>query len=553
MNEWLITFLSLSVAGTLLILVLFLLKPIYKNRLSHRWQYYIWLIVIARLLIPFAPETNLVSNLFSNISTNMIEPIANAYYGTNEPIAQDENISGNQTAFKEKPITDVSPIDNETTENQTIGVIWLVVALILLIRKITIYQSFTKYIRAGRTAVDDIEKLEQLGEIINNQNIKVSVELYTNSLISSPLLIGFWKPCIVLPTTDFSMSDFRFTILHELTHYKRMDMFYKWLIQIVICLHWFNPFVYLIGKEINRACELSCDEAVISNLDPKERRGYGDTLLNAIKTGGTYKNSVAFVTLWESKAILSERLGAIMTYKKQTKAVVLVSISLALLLLCGATYAGACSAKQPTPNLTAPDNIPTITATADTITQIEKPNVDITIENNASVKFVSTTDNEISVDYGSTLYDVDVSNESGNWKMNISYIGNYSKYPAATVYIPNITYGVVTIKSTLATLKFNNVFQHTNTINADMAISCIFYTIPEGFTGNLNATTADGYLELSSNDKYKDCDITIANCASYGEISTYFTKTENAVTYSNGTRTGIVNFDFKDGGYAIIK
>ena len=68
------------------------------------------------------------------------------------------------------------------------------------------------------------------------------------------------------------------------------------------------------------------------------------------------------------------------------------------MLLCGATYAGAYSVKQTTPNLAAPDNLPTITATADTITQIEKPNVDITIENNASVKFVSTTDNEISVD-----------------------------------------------------------------------------------------------------------------------------------------------------------
>lgn len=553
MNELLITFLSLSVAGTLLILVLLLFKPIYKTRLSHRWKYYIWLIVIARLLIPFVPETNLVSNLFSTVNTSVIEPISDAYYGTNEPAAFEENTSGSQTAFEGKPIADVSPIDEETTDNQTMGAIWLVVALILLIRKITIYQSFIKYIRAGRKAVVDIEKLEQLGRIIDDKNIKVSVELYTNSLISSPLLIGFWKPCIVLPTTEISMSDFRFTILHELTHYKRMDMFYKWLTQIVICLHWFNPFVYLIGKEVNHACELSCDEVVISNLDPKERRGYGDTLLNAIETGGNYKNSVASVTLWESKKILSERLGAIMTYKKQTKAVVFVSITLALLLLCGATYAGAYSAKKTTTNSAAPDNIPTITATADTSTQIEKPNVDITIENNASVKFVSTTDNEISVDYPSTLYDVDISNERGNWKINISYIGSYSKYPAATLHIPNVIYDTVTIKATLATLKFNNVFQHTNTINADMATSCIFYTIPNGFTGRLNATTTDGYLELSSNDNYKDCDITIANCASFGDIATDFTESENTLTYSNGTRTGIVNFDFKDGGYAIIK
>ena len=75
MNDGLITFLSLSVAGAILVLILLLLKPVYKNRLSHKWQYYVWLIVIARLLIPFAPETNLVSNLFSNISTEVIEPI----------------------------------------------------------------------------------------------------------------------------------------------------------------------------------------------------------------------------------------------------------------------------------------------------------------------------------------------------------------------------------------------------------------------------------------------------------------------------------------------
>ena len=79
MNDGLITFLSLSVAGAILVLILLLLKPVYKNRLSHKWQYYVWLIVIARLLIPFAPETNLVSNRFSNISTEVIEPITNAY------------------------------------------------------------------------------------------------------------------------------------------------------------------------------------------------------------------------------------------------------------------------------------------------------------------------------------------------------------------------------------------------------------------------------------------------------------------------------------------
>lgn len=64
MNEILKVVLSLSLSGTLLILLLFLLRPLFRKRLSKRWQYYIWLLVVARLLFPLAPETNLMATLF---------------------------------------------------------------------------------------------------------------------------------------------------------------------------------------------------------------------------------------------------------------------------------------------------------------------------------------------------------------------------------------------------------------------------------------------------------------------------------------------------------
>jgi beta-lactamase regulating signal transducer with metallopeptidase domain len=92
--------------------------------------------------------------------------------------------------------------------------------------------------------------------------------------------------------------------MHELTHFKRGDMFYKWLVQLVICLHWFNPLVHLMGRVINKDCEFSCDEAVIKNLDYQDMRAYGDTLLNAIGVGGVYKSALSSVTLNENKNIL---------------------------------------------------------------------------------------------------------------------------------------------------------------------------------------------------------------------------------------------------------
>lgn len=77
MNELLKTILSLSLSGALLILVLFLCRPLVKDRSSKRWQYYIWLVVVARLLLPFAPETNLVGAIFQYLNNAVIQADAN--------------------------------------------------------------------------------------------------------------------------------------------------------------------------------------------------------------------------------------------------------------------------------------------------------------------------------------------------------------------------------------------------------------------------------------------------------------------------------------------
>lgn len=133
--------------------------------------------------------------------------------------------------------------------------------LVLFVRKVTIYQSFIRYVKAGSSEVSDVAVLDRLASAAEQAGVKKPVELYCNPLVSTPLLIGFVRPCIILPTINLPDSDFQYTALHELTHYKRGDMFYKWFVQLVVCLHWFNPLVYLMEQDISRLCELSCDEA----------------------------------------------------------------------------------------------------------------------------------------------------------------------------------------------------------------------------------------------------------------------------------------------------
>lgn len=553
MNDLFITYLSMSVSGMILILTLLILKRIYKNKLSKGWQYYIWLIVLARLIFPFSTEASLIGKSFTDINEHIVAPVATAYYGNGEGNYKEYDETSNQAVTEETAASKKAlPVEVEETDKLNIWIIWLVIALVLLIRKITLYQSFVKYVRAGSREVNAIERLEQFGQIIEEQKIKSGIELYTNCLVSSPLLIGFWKPCIILPTTDISEADFRYTILHELTHYRRGDMFYKWLTQAVICLHWFNPFVYLMGREIAKACELSCDEAVISKLNVQQKRSYGDTLLNAVKTEGSYKDSVISVTLCESKKLLSERLGAIMSYKKQSKTIIFLSITAVFLFLCSSIYIGAYPIQSRVGINKAPESLSAHTAKADTYTQLDKPNVDIMIDDFAAVNLVLTSDNEITVDYDDALYSADVANENGDWKVYIAYTGKYSKYPSATLYIPAIAYSNVNIQANQATVYFNSVFQRADNINAYMELCSIFYTVPEGFLGKLKADMPDSYLELYSDDGYKDCSITIANCESFGKLDNSFKKQGNSLIYSNGISNGIIDIDFSHGGYASV-
>lgn len=264
--------------------------------------------------------------------------------------------------------------------------LWLTAAAALLIRKVTAYQNLLGFLKAASTQVSDIEVLNLLSDCMERLHISGKVELYTNPLIASPILTGFFRPRIILPcrqgpeskeatptdaqqqtisaamsassnsmpeiptgmperftgtsetstgTSEIRKKDLSYIFIHELIHYRHRDMFCKWFIQLILCVHWFNPSVYLLVKEAGRACELACDESVVSGLDDAEKKAYGNTLLAFLQTGSACKNPLASVTLTEGARELKERLGAIMKTHKKTKSMTLLTV-LATAAICTA-------------------------------------------------------------------------------------------------------------------------------------------------------------------------------------------------------------------------
>jgi len=335
MTEALKVFLSMSVSGGVLILILLLGKRLLKDKISRQWQYYIWLAVILRLLLPFGPETSLMGTACQAIRQAAPLPQQQALLDLpdSSPVPEaEQGITGAEPPIAAENVG--------TLPVQYLWLIWLAAALGLLIRKVTVYQGFIRYLKAGLTPVSDMEMLDLLAGTAERAGVKGAVELCVNPLVSSPLLMGFFRPCIVLPSADISPTDFQYIVLHELTHYKRGDMFYKWLAQATVCLHWFNPLVHLMSREITRDCEFSCDEAVLAKTGDGSAQEYGKTLLDAMAAVGKYQENPGPVTLSENKQLLKERLGAIMNFKRKSTAVRILTGVLTVCVILGAAFAG---------------------------------------------------------------------------------------------------------------------------------------------------------------------------------------------------------------------
>ncbi len=547
MNAVLKIFLSMSFSGSLLILALLLGKRFLKDKISRQWQYYIWLVVVLRLLFPFGPEVSLLGKTYQAVD-QAITQTASLPPQQQSPLTTPGGNLAPVTGTEQSNRSMNSPTEDLTTVHpfQEIGtlltdqvwLIWLAAAVVLLIRKATVYQSFIRYIKAGLTPVSDIEILDRLFITAEQAGIKRPVELCVNPLISSPLLIGFFRPCIVLPNADISKKAFQYIVLHELTHYKRRDMFYKWLVQITACLHWFNPLVHLMSREITKACEFSCDEAILTKMGSGNAQDYGKTLLDAMAAVGKYKENLGSVTLSENKKLLKERLGAIMKFQKTSRAVKLLTAVLTVCIVLGASFAGVYTA----------GNVQAASLSGTTPDTTGRPSLSLDVSS-AAVNVLAATDNQISAEYNRDVYTVNISQQNRDWKVSISCKTSMNTNDETIrLYLPNVDYGDVKLKTDNGYMACGLI--RSGNIAGNFNMASVFLTLPEGFSGSVNAIANSGYFQLVSQDDFKNTTTTIIDNGDWGEIykPKNFKENGNTSTFTDGTEANTIRVTRKGSG-----
>jgi beta-lactamase regulating signal transducer with metallopeptidase domain len=343
-NETVKLILSLSLSGSILAVVIFALKPFIKHRLAKSMQYYIWLVVLLRLVLPFSFEGSIMDNLFYGEQTakeiNSPSTVM-SMNGTNKSVNESRNSSSILQDVQENVADSVYNADHSRyfrgLFNQYALYLWLIGVIIALIANLTGYLRFAKYIKqANKPAA--YEETQLLASLAKGRKVRLA----RNHFISTPLLIGILKPCIIIPDISFNENQLRNILLHEISHLRRFDIGIKWLTMIATSIHWFNPIIYFIKKEINHACELACDEEVIKDFNSSEKQAYGDTLISVVAEH-KYPLGVLQATMCEEKRSLKERLIAIMNHNKKSRFIIIFSVVLLGAIIFGAVYLGAVS------------------------------------------------------------------------------------------------------------------------------------------------------------------------------------------------------------------
>ena len=358
-----------SITGSVLFFIFLLLKPLTKKHFNSSWHYKMLILILTFFIIPVDNFIKLPVNPIPNISNSETGELGISE-NTNTTI-KEKNARNNRITEKKNPeyevkdnLTnkDVTPIKRENQDFQDIKFninlykdriqyIWIIGIVALFLLKIIPYTRFKSFILRDSTIVEENDILELFNICKDELSINNKVRLRTCNTIGSPMLIGILHPMVLLPNMDEDYKRLKMIFLHELNHYKRKDIIIKAFGLIINAIHWFNPLIYLLLREMDKYCEYSIDEKVVEEMNINDRKYYGETILSLISNSMLKKASLT-TAMGSSGKQLKARLENMIYSFKTTRKKQITSLFIGILILLSG-FTVACSLL---PNNTAEEN-----------------------------------------------------------------------------------------------------------------------------------------------------------------------------------------------------
>lgn len=327
MHNFLTRLISCSVSMSVLALVYIAVTPWLSKRYAAKWRYYAWLIIVIGLIVPFRPYIQIAFvQVDLPIFSSSIQKI----------------MSVNAETYTEPDLFAVSAQQGLTTISwyQLAWCLWLLGAIALITYHSIRYRRFLKMVKRWGKEVSEQHSRDIQQCLQAELGISKQIKLLVCPGIESPMMIGFRFPVILLPTINYSVGELIFILKHELIHLKRKDLWYKSLVLLATALHWFNPVIYLVAKEIAHQSEVSCDAEVVQNTNIDERLRYSETLIGVVKNQSKF-SIVLSTNFYGGKRDMKNRISSIMDMTKKK-----MGVCVLCLILIGTFATGLVIAKK---------------------------------------------------------------------------------------------------------------------------------------------------------------------------------------------------------------
>ena len=265
---------------SLIIAIMLLMVPVMNKRYVAKARYFVWLMIAVRLLIPFDIWHNADSRHLINADLPNFAIVRNDVL---DYIQQQEDIADNNIVIAadeqlERPAFATFP---RIVLHSVIEWVWSLGSIGLLTYFIIQY-IFTKA-KMKRLSIPDNNGQEMLDRLCQEMIITQKLNIYRCGYINTAMIMGIFSPTIFIPDTETSEDVLEMILRHELTHYKRKDILYKFILMLACCMHWFNPLVWLMDKQAHKDVELCCDDDVIAGQNEEFKHKYSDSILDIAK------------------------------------------------------------------------------------------------------------------------------------------------------------------------------------------------------------------------------------------------------------------------------
>ena len=355
---------------SILVCLVLMIKGLLGDKLSPRWHYCLWLFVLVRIFLPWAPQSRIsVFNLVPDLGKRSIQTqsyIFDTNPGTSatseEIILSQGSAASSRAALEAVSLQEATLSVKEAVPDKKSGwfglapkllltLVWLMGAFVLALFIFVDNLKMWMIVRRERS-VTDKNILDLFEECKKRMKVRTVVGVVVTDMIKSPALFGFIRPRLLLPAkmiNSFNRAQLRYVFMHELAHLRRHDIGISWLAAFGLVLHWFNPLVWFAFYCMRIDRELACDGLALSMMNVNESDGYGRTIVDLLERFSQSRRLVSMAGVMDDKRQLKRRITMIAQFDKGKYRHSFTSMVLIIMLGCVVLTNGMSKERLPRP------------------------------------------------------------------------------------------------------------------------------------------------------------------------------------------------------------